>query len=157
MSFNYKEGEDYTCKLCGNARHTTGPRPDGLCDGCWELKTRIESQPLLARYVLASLSVAFSFKAADARVLGVEQTLDETLHVLTYELGKVIEYYHKAKRYGATNYYCVENQQKEVSDLISMTRYYCEQRGWDYNALTLLGEQAYLERQDDLRQYGLKG
>lgn len=94
----------------------------------------------------------FSFRSNDA----VKQTSGETLHVLTYELGKVIEYYHKAKRYGATGYYCIENQQKEMSDLISMARFYCEQRGWDFSALMSLGEQAYLERQEDLRQHGLK-
>jgi len=215
MSFNYKEGEEYICRLCGEAKHTMGPRPDKLCDGCWELKTRIDMQPQLALQVLAPLlkndltesrlledfttvfkvcglqrivdvaskvaeqeglafdsgtfvrSLAhdcveivqanlkvptFSFVSNDAG----KQTPGETLHVLTYELGKIVEYYHKAKRYGTTGYYCIENQQKEMSDFISMARFYCEQRGWDYSVLTLLGEQAYLERQEDLRQYGLE-
>ncbi len=156
--FDYKNGEDYVCALCGEKKHTSGPRPDELCDGCWELSTRIRNQPVLAKRVLQNIEGArsFSFKAGDAKVGGVEQTAGETLHVLTYELGKVIEYYHKAKRYGATAYYSEKNQQKEVSDLISMTRYYCEQRGWDYDALTRLGELAYLERQVDLQKYGLK-
>jgi len=154
MSFNYKEGEDYTCRLCGGQKHATGSRLDGLCDSCRELKTRIELQPSLARKVLQELEGvgSFSFMGNDS----VEQTPGETLHVLTYELGKVIEYYHKAKRYGEEGYYCVANQQKEMSDLISMVRFYCEQRGWGYTALTQLGEQAYLERQEDLRKFGLK-
>lgn len=82
------------------------------------------------------------------------QTLDETLHVMTAELGKVIEYYHKAKRYGETCYYSQAMQQKELADLISMCRMYCEQRGWDFESLIKLGEEAYIERQEDLRKHG---
>ncbi len=153
MSFNYKDGKDYTCRLCGEAKHTLGPRPDGLCDSCWELEARVKAQPLLAHRVLASLPIAFSFIA---NAVG-PQSPEQTLLILTYELGKVIEYRHKANCYGETGYYCVANQQKEMSDLISMARYYCEQRGWDYLALVQLGEQAYLERMEDLKKYGLKG
>lgn len=54
--FDYKNGEDYTCVLCEQEKHTHGPRPDNLCDSCWELKTRVESQPELARRVLMALS-----------------------------------------------------------------------------------------------------
>ena len=79
----------------------------------------------------------------------------ETLHVMTYALGKVIEYYHKAKRYGPIGYYCEENQKKEMSDLISMCRMYCEQRGWDFEDLMKLGERAYIERMQDLQKHGL--
>ena len=55
MTFDYKNGENYTCVLCGEKKHTHGPQPDKLCDGCWELKTRIESQPKLAQKVLFDL------------------------------------------------------------------------------------------------------
>jgi hypothetical protein len=55
MNFNYRDGEMFTCKLCGETQHTFGPRPDKLCDGCWELKTRIEAQPELAKKVLSQL------------------------------------------------------------------------------------------------------
>ena len=50
--FDYKNGEDYTCVLCNQKKHTQGPRPDKLCDGCWELSVRIRMQPELARKVL---------------------------------------------------------------------------------------------------------
>lgn len=53
--FDYKNGECYTCTLCGERKRTTGPRPDKLCDSCWELKTRIEAQPELARKVLQDI------------------------------------------------------------------------------------------------------
>lgn len=53
--FDYKHGEYYTCIICEQEAHTEGPRPDGLCDGCWELKMRIESQPELARKILANI------------------------------------------------------------------------------------------------------
>jgi hypothetical protein len=55
--FNYKSGEDFTCALCGKIKHTYGPRPDKLCDGCWELKHRIEDQPELARKVLDTMDI----------------------------------------------------------------------------------------------------
>ena len=53
--FDFKNGEDYVCVLCGERKHTGNPRPDRLCDACWELKTRIEGQPELARKVLANI------------------------------------------------------------------------------------------------------
>jgi hypothetical protein len=58
MTFDYRNGEDYACVLCGERKHTLGPRPDKLCDGCWELKVRVELQPELARKVLRDLEVA---------------------------------------------------------------------------------------------------
>ena len=69
------------------------------------------------------------------------QSPEQTLLILTYELGKLIEYNHKAKIYGETGYYCDANQQKEMSDLISMTRYYCEMNGWDFDKLKSFGEE----------------
>lgn len=83
------------------------------------------------------------------------QSFEQTLSILTYELGHVIEYNHKARIYDAAAYYSDANQQKEMSDLISMARYYCEQKGWDYGALEQLGEEGYLERMEDIREHGL--
>jgi len=101
---------------------------------------------------LTTVREEFSFVQNDVG----NQTDGETLHVLTYNLGKVIEYYHKAKRYGVAAYYGEDNQQKEMSDLISMCRMYCEQRGWDFEGLMQLGEQGYLDRMEDIRKYGRK-
>lgn len=84
------------------------------------------------------------------------QSPEQTLLILTYELGKMIEYNHKARIYGETGYYSDANQRKEMSDLISMTRYYCEQKGWNFEKLIQLGEEAYLERMDDIKQYGIE-
>ena len=114
----------------------------------------------IVRYVLLGAELqrvegtvgGFSFVRNDV----TNQTPDETLHVITYELGKVVESYHKSKRYGAAAYYSDANQQKEMSDLISMCRMYCEQRGWNFEELMKFGEEAYLERIDDLRKYGVK-
>ncbi len=83
------------------------------------------------------------------------QSPEQTLLILTYELGKLIEYNHKARIYGETAYYSDANQQKEMSDLISMARYYCEMKGWDFSALTQYGEECYLERMEDIRKHGL--
>lgn len=82
------------------------------------------------------------------------QTPEQTLLVLTYELGKVIEYNYKARVYGVVGYYCDANQRKEMADLISMARMYCQQKGWDFEELMRLGEEAYLERMEDIRKYG---
>ena len=85
------------------------------------------------------------------------QTPEQTLLVATYELGKVIEYQHKARVYGPKGvYYCEENQKKEMADHVSMCRMYCEQRGWDFEELMKLGEEAYLERMQDIRLHGLQ-
>ncbi len=83
------------------------------------------------------------------------QSLEQTLLILTYELGKVIEYHHKARVYGEVAYYSDANQQKEMSDLISMARMYCEQKNWDYEKLKDYGEECYLERMEDLKKHGI--
>lgn len=95
---------------------------------------------------------SFSFKE---NAVGF-QSPEQTLMILTYELGKVIEYNFKAKIYGETAYYSDENQQKEMSDLISMSRYYCELKGWNFQDLMRLGEEGYCERMEDIKQYGIK-
>ena len=82
------------------------------------------------------------------------QTSEQTQLIMTYELGKVIEYHFKARVYGSSEYYSDANQQKEMSDLISMCRMYCEQKGWDYEGLQRFGEDCYLERMEDIRKYG---
>jgi len=82
------------------------------------------------------------------------QTPEETLHVMTYELGSLVECHHKSKRYGEQGY--VGLAKKGMSDLISMCRMYCEQKGWDYDELIKFGEEAYLERMEDLRKHGIK-
>ncbi len=39
------------CRLCGQPTHMLGTK---LCDGCWELETRIHMHPELARKILAT-------------------------------------------------------------------------------------------------------
>jgi ribonucleoside-diphosphate reductase alpha chain len=50
--------ETYICVLCGETKELSGPRPDKLCDGCWELKHRIEDRPDLALKVLGTAVIA---------------------------------------------------------------------------------------------------
>ena len=83
------------------------------------------------------------------------QSPEQTLLILTYELGKLMEYNIKARIYGASGYYSDANQQKEMSDLISMSRYYCEQRGWNFDELMKYGEEAFLDRMEDIKKYGI--
>lgn len=97
----------------------------------------------------------FSFVANSAN----NQTPDETLLVATYELGKIIECNHYEKRYGAER---IESKgfndhgKTEVADLISMIRMYCEQKGWNYNELEVMGESRYVSRMRDLVNTGKK-
>ncbi len=44
------------CKWCGTP--TSSMLSTKMCDGCWELETRIKSSPKLARLMLASLEEA---------------------------------------------------------------------------------------------------
>jgi len=91
----------------------------------------------------------FSFTQHDV----TNQTPDETLHVLTYNLGSLVECHHKSKRY-KQGY--IDLGKKQMADLISMCRYYSEQKGWSFDELMRLGEEAYLERMEDLKEYGGK-
>ena len=94
--------------------------------------------------------MSFSFVEHDACI----QTPDETLHIITYNLGGLIECHHKSKRYGPQGY--GDLAKKQMSDLISMCRMYCEQKGWSFEELMKLGEEGYLERMEDLRKYGIQ-
>ena len=40
------------CKICGKKTHRIGTQ---LCDPCWELKTRIEANPEIARKILEGI------------------------------------------------------------------------------------------------------
>ena len=44
-----------------------------------------------------------------------------------------------------------------MSDLISMSRLYCEQKGWDFEELMKYGEEGYMDRMHDLRKHGIEG
>lgn len=98
------------------------------------------------------MTKGFSFVEESANDLSPETTQA----IMTYELGHVIEYHLKARLYGAVGYYSDINQQKEMSDLISMCRMYCEQKCWNYETLEDIGERAYLERMQDIRRHALQ-
>ncbi len=100
------------------------------------------------------MSQKFSFVA---NAVG-SQSKDSTLHIMTYELGKIVQQHHYSKVYGvdsSTTAY-IGDGKVQTSNLISMIRYYCEQQGWDYDELQKLGEEHYLERMKDLREHGVK-
>ena len=98
---------------------------------------------------VTELRGVFSFVQSDV----ANQTSDETLHVMTYELGSLIAHHHKTKRYGEQGY--LGSDKKELAGLVSMCRMYCEQRGWDFDELIEFGEEDYLERMKDLKKYGV--
>jgi len=84
------------------------------------------------------------------------QSPEQTLLILLYELGHLAEYRHRENVYGPSAYWSKDNQKKEMSDLISMARYYCEQRGWDYEELKEYGEKGYIDRMNDMKDHGIK-
>lgn len=149
--FNYKEGEDYTCVLCGETKHTTGPRPDSLCDGCWELKHRIEDQPGLAYKVLMRIPRYESFDFLGKSV--VIQGPEDTLNILNYEQGALAKCYLYYKRYGPQGY--LPNVKVEAADVLSTIRMFFEHMGWSEEEIRRLGEEHYLERQEDLKKHAL--
>jgi len=48
----HKDEDRIPCKWCGTPTQMLGTK---MCDGCWELETRIQSQPDLARRILDDL------------------------------------------------------------------------------------------------------
>lgn len=93
----------------------------------------------------------FSFLANSANV----QTPSQTLRVLTYEVGKMNELFHKAEVYGVQGY--LGDERIEASDALSMLRMWFEHKGWRLEDMERLGEQHYMERMSDIRKHGLKG
>ena len=97
--------------------------------------------------------MSFSFVKNSATL----QSEDETLLIAVYELGKVIQCHHYEKRFGnsrAESMGFKNHGMTELSDLISMIRLYCEQKGWDYFKLEELGMARYVERMRDLAMNG---
>ena len=92
----------------------------------------------------------FSFVETSADVI----TSGDVLHIMTYELGSVVHNFCKDKYYGSQGY--KGNMKCELSDVVSMVRMLCELEGWNFEELMRFGEQHYLERQEDLRKYGIK-
>lgn len=95
----------------------------------------------------------FSFVANSAN----EQTKDETLDVLIYEVaGDMNKLNHRSKRYPESRNAYLGDLKGETSDALSMLRMFIEQQGWDFYEITNLGESRYLERMDDIRKKGFQ-
>lgn len=94
----------------------------------------------------------FSFIANSAN----PQTPSQTLRVLTYEIGKVNEHFHRAEVYPSERNLYMGDMKGEVADSVSMLRMFCEHYGWNFEEIMKLGEERYLEKQEDLRRYGLQ-
>jgi len=77
------------------------------------------------------MSYRFSFVELSAN----EQTPIETLHVLFYELGRIVQCLHYTQRYGPKGY--KGYAEGELADAISMCRMYGEQKGVDSLSLVL--------------------
>lgn len=80
--------------------------------------------------------MTFSFVEKSAN----EQTPEETLSVLFYELGRIVQCLHYTQRYGASGYRGYA--EGELSDAVSMCRMYAEQRGFDALQVNLASVEA---------------
>lgn len=58
-----KDDKTVNCLLCGGKTTKIGTK---LCDRCWELKTRIEANPIVARLVLRKLDTEILKKEVEA-------------------------------------------------------------------------------------------
>ena len=94
----------------------------------------------------------FSFLANSAN----KRTPGQTLRVLTYEVGKMNELFHKAEVYSAERNAHLGDMKSETSDANSMLRMWCEHNGWSRDEIDKLGEQRYLERMEDIRKHSLR-
>lgn len=157
---SYDSGTDYLvlyfhCQVCGHVEYDDPTKflfliPDEIINN--------DTFPGFLPGTVAAASVIggltewrpFSFVEHDVS----KQTPDETLHVMTYELGRLIEHYHKGKRYGEQGY--LGSARKELAGIASMCRMYSEQRGWNFEELLKLGEEDYLERMEDIRRHGIQ-
>ena len=83
------------------------------------------------------------------------QTPDETLRVLTYEVGDMNKAVHYAARYPADRNAYQPELKNAAMQAISMLRMFCEQKGWKFDNLMRDGEINYLEKMDDIRRHGL--
>jgi hypothetical protein len=95
----------------------------------------------------------FSFVKESAN----NQTLDETLRILTYEVGDMNKCLHYESHYPKERNAYQPELKKATSQSITMLRMFCEQRGWNFDELATFGEEDYLGKMDDLRKYGLQG
>jgi hypothetical protein len=82
-----------------------------------------------------------------------KQTVDDTLCLMFYEIGRIAQCHHYAKVYEKPQAYLGDSK-KYMANLISMCRMYCEHQDWDYDELRILGEEAYIEKIADLRKHG---
>lgn len=75
-----KEDKTVDCLLCGGETTKIGTK---LCDRCWELKTRIEANPTVARLVMRKL---------DTEILKKEVAANPELsRVILADLSKELE------------------------------------------------------------------
>lgn len=93
--------------------------------------------------------LGFSFIEASV----TPQTPEETLQILNYEQGELAKCYHYMKRYGPQGY--LPNVRVKAANVLSMIRMFFEHMGWSFEEMSQLGIEHYLERQADLRKYGL--
>jgi hypothetical protein len=99
-----------------------------------------------------TVNTDFSFVEESAN----NQTRDETLRVLTYEVGDMNKCLHYASRYPNERNGYLPELKKATTQAISMLRMFCEQSGWNFDDLASFGEDDYLDKMQDIRKYGFK-
>ena len=90
----------------------------------------------------------FSFMANSAN----EITPSRALQILTYEVGDLSKILVHSELYGEVGY--LGDEKGAVADVLSVVRLFVELKGWDEGEVRKLGEERYLERQEDIRKHG---
>lgn len=73
------------CRLCAARPHAPGAEPpgSGLCDGCWEMTSRISRDPSLARQVLAEVDPTIGLIDCHAeRIVELRRKLEAVRYVV---------------------------------------------------------------------------
>jgi len=81
---------------------------------------------------------------------------DETLRILTYEVGDMNKLMHYMSRYPKDKIGYHGDLKSKVSCALSMLRMFIEQYQWNFDEIAEMGEQLYLERMQDIRKHGLQ-
>jgi hypothetical protein len=78
----------------------------------------------------------------------------DTVRILTYNVGVVNHSYHYAKLFGRKGQ--IAEMKLAVADSVSMLRMLCEQEGWNFDDVIVMGEEHYLEQQQIIRSRRLE-
>ena len=84
------------------------------------------------------------------------QTVSETLSILSYETGDMHKCCVYSSRYPKDRNAYQPELKKATAQAISMLRMFCEQQKWDFEEVAAFGEHDYVDKMNDIRKCGLQ-